>query len=36
MFTIGDDETLKLLTQGPAPSHYEPIDEGDPYYPADP
>jgi hypothetical protein len=36
MFTTGEDRTLELLTQGPAPSHYEPIYGEASYYPADP
>jgi hypothetical protein len=36
MLATGKDGNLELFTQGPAPSHYQPVYKKDPYYPADP
>jgi hypothetical protein len=36
MFTAGDDGSLELLTQGPAPRHPAPVYEQAPYLPANP
>jgi hypothetical protein len=36
MFTAGDDESLELLTQGPAPSYLTPVYGQAPYLPANP
>jgi hypothetical protein len=36
MFTAGEDESLELLTRGPAPRYPAPVYETTPYYPVDP
>jgi hypothetical protein len=36
MFATGEDETLELLTRGPAPNHHQPIYGEARYYPTNP